>query len=147
MEEVKFYQCKECKTVLLEIAGLTPNCCSKDMELITANTVEAAQEKHIPILTYEDGILSVKVGSVEHPMTPDHYIAWIFVQTKNGGLYKYLTPENSPTAQFSVTEDDIENVYAYCNLHGLWKAEPLLYDFSETVCSPEFPEGCKDSNF
>lgn len=144
MDQVKFYQCKGGQTILLDMGGNAPHCDSEDLTELTVNTIEAAVEKHIPVLSYDNGNLLVEVGSTEHPMEPEHYITWIFVQTRNGGLYRHLTPEDHPMATFHVKESEVLNVYAYCNLHGLWKANIDLYDFCETVCSPEFPDGCTD---
>ena len=90
---------------------------------VTLALVDAAVEKHLPDYTVKNGIVSVHVGSVEHPMTPEHYISLIAVQTNRGVQYKNLTPEQSPRADFALCEGEtVEAVYAYCNLHGLWEA-------------------------
>ena len=83
----------------------------------------AAVEKHVPVWTVENGIVHVKVGSVEHPMLPEHYIEWVSLQTKQGNQRKELHPGETPEACFALCEgDEVEAVYAYCNLHSLWKA-------------------------
>ncbi len=93
------------------------------MEEIKANTEEAATEKHIPVFKLEGGVLSVEVGSTLHPMLDAHFIEWIFVRTKNGNQRVQLKPGQEPKAKFAILEgDEVLEVYAYCNLHGLWKA-------------------------
>ena len=93
------------------------------MTELISGTVDAAVEKHLPEYTVKNGIVSVNVGSVEHPMTPEHFISLIAVQTDCGVQYKNLTPEQAPRAEFALCEGEtVESVYAYCNLHGLWKA-------------------------
>ena len=92
------------------------------MSEIVPGTTDAAVEKHVPEYTVADGIVSVKVGSVEHPMVPEHFIEWISLQTKQGNQRKVLTPEDKPEACFALCDgDEVEAVYAYCNLHSLWK--------------------------
>ena len=83
----------------------------------------AAVEKHVPVWTVENGIVHVKVGSVEHPMLPEHYIEWVSLHTKQGNQRKELHPGEKPEVCFALCEgDEVEAVYAYCNLHSLWKA-------------------------
>ena len=92
------------------------------LEPLVANTVEASREKHLPEVTVDGNKISVKVGSVEHPMVPEHFIEWISLQTKQGNQRKVLTPEDKPEACFALCDgDEVEAVYAYCNLHSLWK--------------------------
>ena len=91
---------------------------------MSANTVDAAVEKHVPAVEVEGKKISVKVGSVAHPMTDAHLIEWIYLQTKKGGQYRHLTPADKPEATFIVADDDEPiAVYEHCNLHGLWKAD------------------------
>ena len=86
-------------------------------------TTDAAVEKHVPVWTVENDIVHVKVGSVEHPMLPEHYIEWVSLHTKQGNQRKELHPGDAPEICFALCEgDEVESVYAYCNLHGLWKA-------------------------
>ena len=101
--------------------GPTPVCCGKPMTLLKENTTDAAKEKHVPVVEKIDGGYRVSVGSVEHPMTPDHYIQWVELLTPNGVLRRYLTPEDKPVAEFKTDSTDV-TARAYCNLHGLWKA-------------------------
>ena len=97
-------------------------CCGQKMKEIIPGTVEASKEKHIPVYTKEGNKVTVKVGEVDHPMLPEHYIEWVSLQTKSGNQRKALKPGDKPEVCFLVCEDDeIEAVYAYCNLHSLWK--------------------------
>ena len=91
------------------------------MKLLKENTTDGAKEKHVPVVEKIDGGYRVTVGSVEHPMTPEHYIEWIELITPKGVLRRNLTPEDKPVAEFKTDETD---VYAreLCNLHGLWKS-------------------------
>ena len=120
--DMNFMQHQDCKTVLLQMGESDPNCLDTSMKQLTANTVDAAKEKHVPALEYKDGMLHVQVGSVEHPMLPEHHIEWILVQTKDGAMYKNLKPGDAPRATFPVAKEDVVAVYEFCNLHGLWKA-------------------------
>ena len=95
---------------------------SVGMEL-TANTTDGAREKHVPVITVSGDEVKVEVGSVEHPSLEAHYIEWIVVETAKGAQRKNLNPGDKPVAEFELTDDDsVVAVYAYCNLHGLWKA-------------------------
>ncbi|MDO5307910.1 MAG: desulfoferrodoxin family protein [Planctomycetia bacterium] len=89
---------------------------------IVPNTTDAAGEKHVPVISQDGARVTVKVGSVEHPMLPAHWIQWIVLQTKTGYQKKKLTPEDKPEATFTVSEDVLA-AYEFCNLHGLWKSE------------------------
>ena len=96
----------------------------KPMNFLTANTTDAAQEKHVPQVTVDGKKISVKVGSVEHPMTDAHLIQWIYLQTKRGGQYVHLKASDKPEAEFIVADgDEPIAAYEFCNLHGLWKAD------------------------
>ena len=93
-----------------------------DKELVP-NTSDGAGEKHVPVAEFDGDVLTVKVGSVEHPMLPVHYISWIYVETKDGGMFKYTKDLEHPVATFKVNKEDVVAVYEYCNLHGLWKLD------------------------
>jgi superoxide reductase len=97
-------------------------CCDKPMKQLVENTTDAAQEKHVPVYEKVDGGVKVTVGSVAHPMADDHYIEWIEVMAGEKLYTKYLAPGDQPVAVFPVEDKDL-TVRAYCNLHGLWKAE------------------------
>ena len=120
-----FYKCAHCGnfiTFLTEKAAATPMCCGVKMEEIVANTVDAAQEKHVPVITVDGEIVKVAVGSVEHPSLPAHYIEFIVLVTETGMQMRWLKPGDKPEATFKVTDKPVA-AYEYCNLHGLWKAE------------------------
>lgn len=142
VENVQFYQCKHCETILLALCGKVPHCCSQELILLSCNSGSGSKEKHMPVLSYEDEMLIVKVGSAPHRAIPEHHIHWIFVETAAGGQYKKLTSADLSEAHFMVKECDVLAVYAYCNLHGLWRAERENQAFDESVCSAEFTEGC-----
>ena len=91
------------------------------MKELVPNTTDAAVEKHVPVVEQEGNTVTVKVGSVTHPMVEAHYIQFIALVTKNGVQYKALTPEDEPKAVFALVEgDEVVNAYEYCNLHGFW---------------------------
>lgn len=123
--EQKFYRCEICGNIIthLKDSGIRVVCCGQEMDELVAGSVDAATEKHVPIVTKDGNKVVVKVGSVDHPMTPEHYIEWICMVTKEGCEVKYLTPEDEPMAEFMLSDSDaVETVYEYCNLHSLWKA-------------------------
>ena len=123
--EPKFFKCAHCGQIitLVKATGVPVICCGEKMGELVPNTVDAAKEKHVPVYEVKDGVVNVTVGSVEHPMTAEHYIEFIVLATKNGVQRKDLTPGDAPKAAFAlVAGDEVEGVYAYCNLHGLWKA-------------------------
>jgi superoxide reductase len=121
-----FYKCDLCGnfiTFLTEKAA-TPTCCGQTMTEIKANTTDAAQEKHVPVVTCEGNKVTVKVGSVDHPMLDAHYIQFIILETTMGCQKKDLKPGDAPCAEFVLAEGEkAVAAYEYCNLHGLWKAE------------------------
>ncbi|MBQ6817688.1 MAG: desulfoferrodoxin [Bacilli bacterium] len=122
--EQKFLKCEKCGNIVAVVyaSGVPMMCCGQKMEQIIPGTVEASREKHIPEYTVEGNKVFVVVGSVEHPMVPEHYIEWVSIQTKFGNQRKALAPGQAPKVCFSICEgDEVEAVYAYCNLHGLWK--------------------------
>lgn len=121
----KFYICRHCGNLIgmLHNAGVPMMCCGQKMEALEPGTVEASAEKHIPAVTLEGNILKVNVGSIDHPMLPEHHIEWVYVETEQGGQRKVLHPGDAPSLTFALGDDKAKAVYAYCNLHGLWKAE------------------------
>lgn len=124
----RFFQCKACGNIvgLIEDRGGTLSCCSAPMMELIPNTQDAAQEKHVPEVTFdrEGGEVTVQVGKVAHPMLPEHYIEWIHLTTEQGAQIKHLHPGDAPEAVFKVAGDDKPvAAFAFCNLHGLWKAE------------------------
>lgn len=106
-------------------------CCGQKMEELVPGSVDASVEKHVPVFTIDGNKVYVVVGEVTHPMAEEHYIEWISIQTKFGNQRKALTPGTAPATCFSLCNgDEVEAVYAYCNLHGLWMAENKV----EPVC-------------
>ena len=123
--EVKFYICKHCGNIvgLIHNAGVPLVCCGEKMSELVPNTTEAATEKHLPVVEMDGNIVKVSVGSVEHPSTEEHYIAWVYLETAHGGQRKAIKPGDKPEVSFALQDDELIAVYAYCNLHGLWKTE------------------------
>ena len=123
--EQKFYICSHCGNIIAKVkdVGVPVMCCGQKMTEIIPGTTEASHEKHIPVYQVEGNIVTVRVGAVDHPMAPEHFIEWVSLQTKQGNQRKVLTPGQEPVVRFALCEgDEVEAVYAYCNLHGLWKA-------------------------
>lgn len=126
MTENKFYQCRKCGTIVGWVEGAVEEltCGGEVMEPIRANSVDASQEKHVPVVTVSDAVVNVKIGSAEHPMTAAHHISWIYLQTQKGGQRRVLTIDDKPEASFALMDGDKPvAAYAYCNLHGLWVTE------------------------
>ena len=120
----KFYKCNHCGNVIVKVvdAGVPVMCCGQKMEELIPNTVDASGEKHVPVVTMLEGnCLKVEVGSVAHPMLPEHHISFIYVETENGGIQVNL--KDKPEAVVYLGEEKAVAVYEYCNLHGLWKTE------------------------
>ena len=117
-------RCPICGNIVevLHAGAGTLVCCGQPMQLLEANTTDAAQEKHVPVIERIDGGYRVTVGSVEHPMTPEHYIQWIELLTDEGVLRRELTPTDRPGALFQTTAH-VTGAREYCNLHGLWAAK------------------------
>ena len=125
MNEMKFYICEHCGNIvgMVHDAGVPMFCCGQKMKKLEAGVVEASHEKHVPVVTVENGVVNVNVGSVDHPMIPEHFIEWVYVETEKGGQRKALKPGEAPNVSFCLGDDKPVAVYAYCNLHGLWKTE------------------------
>lgn len=125
MSKTKFYICEKCGNLVekIEDSGVPMVCCGQKMTPIEAGTVEASREKHIPVATVEDGLVRVVVGSVEHPMAEEHSILWIELKTDKGAQRKHLEVGKPPVVSFALTDEKPLEVYAYCNLHGLWKCD------------------------
>ncbi len=118
----EIYRCPICGNIVevLRPAGGTLVCCGKPMELLTENTVDAAREKHVPVIEKIDGGYKVKVGEVEHPMLENHYIEWIELIEGDKSQIKYLKPGEKPEAVFYTDATEV-SAREHCNLHGLWK--------------------------
>ena len=121
----KFFICKLCGNLvgMVENRGVPLVCCGEKMVELVPNTVEASVEKHLPAVTVAGDTMTAQVGSALHPMEEGHHIAFIYVETENGGQRKRLKIGAQPKAAFCFADDKPVAVYAYCNLHGLWKTE------------------------
>ena len=123
--EMRFYRCRRCgqMVAIVRKTGCPVVCCGEPMEEIIPGTSDASLEKHVPVFETKDGKVYVTVGSIEHPMSEEHYIEWIAIQTTEGNQRKALKPGDAPKAVFAINEgEEVTAVYAYCNLHSLWKA-------------------------
>ena len=121
----KFYICEKCGNIvgMIHNGGVPMMCCGQKMAKLEAGVVEASHEKHIPVVAVEGNTVRVNVGSVTHPMSEEHHIAWVYLQTNRGGQRKCLDVTGAPEVTFALADETPVAVYAYCNLHGLWKAD------------------------
>lgn len=136
-KDLKFYVCNVCGNLIIKLndSGLTPQCCGRDMEELAAGTTDGAMEKHVPIWEMEGCKVMVTVGSEPHPMTPEHYIQWIIIETNKGYYCKHLEPTDEPEACIKLCKNEmVKNVYEYCNLHKLWKAEAKGDNYECPLC-------------
>lgn len=120
----KFFKCNHCGNVIVKVvdAGVPVMCCGEKMVELVPNTIDASGEKHLPVVTVLDNnSIKVEVGSVHHPMLPEHHISFVYVETENGGIQVNL--KDKPEAVVYLGEEKALAVYEYCNLHGLWKTE------------------------
>lgn len=123
---LRIFKSNHCETIVevINSCNEVPSCCGEPMRELKANTTDAAQEKHVPEVSVEGNLVKVKVGSVEHPMTEEHHIAFIYLETENGVTRNDLDHTGKPEAVFALAEGEKPvAVYEYCNLHGLWKKE------------------------
>ena len=123
---MKFYVCKHCGNIVtyLNNAGVPVSCCGEKMSELIPGTTDAAVEKHVPAVTVDGIVVTVRVGEVTHPMLDVHYIQWIVLETTHGSIIKYLEPNQEPQATFVLADGEkAVSAYEYCNLHGLWKKD------------------------
>ncbi len=114
---LRVYKCEKCEKTVVSKTELT----LEGFKELIAGSVDAAQEKHVPVVTKKCKQVKVDVGSVTHPMTAEHWIEWVAIETEQGYQIKYLSPDSAPVCNFSLADGDtLVKVYAYCNLHGLW---------------------------
>ena len=124
--DLRFFVCEHCGNMVVVIKDkkVPMVCCGQKMTEIIPGTTDAAVEKHVPAFEVKDGKVCVKVGEVAHPMVEAHFIEWVIVQTDKGFQKKDLKAGDAPEVCFAICEDEkVEAVYAYCNIHGLWKKE------------------------
>ena len=126
MGEQKFFRCKHCGNFvgLINNAGVPMVCCGENMEELIPNTVEASKEKHIPACIVLDDAITVQIGSTLHPMEDNHHIEFIYICTERGGQRKSLKVGEPPIQTFKLVDDTAKEIFAYCNIHGLWKVKP-----------------------
>jgi len=125
-KEPIFYICEHCGNMvnMLHDSGVKMICCGEEMKELVPNTTDASVEKHVPVITVNGDEVLVQVGSVPHPMTEEHKIVWIYLQTEKGEQLNCIDTETKPETTFKLRNDDkIIAAFAYCNLHGLWKAD------------------------
>ncbi len=123
MAELKFYVCKHCGNVITYVkrSGVKVICCGEPMTKMVPNISDGAGEKHVPVIHKDGPFVTVKVGSVTHPMLEEHYIEWIVLETTHGFQLRYLKPGDLPEAKFVIAEDEqVLKAYELCNIHGLW---------------------------
>jgi len=121
---LEVYKCELCGNIVEVVHAGDGNlsCCGQDMKLLTENTVDAAKEKHVPVIEVGDGTVKVTIGSVAHPMEEKHYIEWIELTADGKAYRQFLNPGDAPTATFNVTAKKL-SARELCNLHGLWSAQ------------------------
>ncbi|MBW1985599.1 MAG: desulfoferrodoxin [Deltaproteobacteria bacterium] len=122
-EKLQIYKCDLCGNIVEVLHGGAGElvCCGQPMTLLTENTVDAAKEKHVPVIEKVAGGIKVKIGEVAHPMEDKHYIQWIEIIADGKAYRQFLNPGEAPEATFNIEADQI-TAREYCNLHGLWKA-------------------------
>ena len=122
-EKLQVYKCDACGNIVevLHGGGGDLVCCGEPMKLLVENTVDAAKEKHVPVIEKVDGGVKVSVGSVAHPMEESHYIEWVEIIADGEAYRQFLNPGEAPEATFCIEADQV-TAREYCNLHGLWKA-------------------------
>jgi len=123
--EIRFLICKKCGNLvgMIQDSGIPMICCGEEMSELIPGSVDASLEKHVPVVTINGKEVTVEIGSAPHPMVPEHYIQWIYLQTQKGGQRKCLQPGDAPKVVFSLIDDKPVTAYAYCNIHGLWKTD------------------------
>ena len=123
---IRYFRCDKCGNLVESVhsSGVPMVCCGEKMRELVPGSVDAAVEKHVPVVTVEGSTVKVHVGSVTHPMTEEHFIQWITLETNRGVQRKALSAGEAPEAVFALADgEQAVAAYAYCNLHGLWKAD------------------------
>lgn len=123
MKKLVFYKCNVCGNIAVKLVDkkVPLVCCGQIMQEVSVNSTDAAVEKHLPVIEQNGNKLFVKVGEVEHPMTEEHYISHIIIETNLGFYVKELCPGDKPNASYTLNDEEkLEKVYSICNLHGIW---------------------------
>jgi len=125
MCDIQFFVCEHCGNLVTMVhdAKVPMMCCGQKMTKLIPGTADASREKHVPIVTVDGSIVRADIGVDAHPMTEEHRILWVALQTDKGCQRKYLAVGDSPVVTFALSDEKPIAVYAYCNLHGLWSAE------------------------
>ena len=124
MSKLTFYRCTHCGNICIKLvnSGVPVVCCGEPMQELVSNTSDGANEKHLPIINQDGSIVTVQAGSTPHPMTTEHYIQFIVLETNLGYTIRYLNPNDAPKAIFTVAPNEqVISAYSYCNLHSLWQ--------------------------
>lgn len=119
----KFFRCRICGNLvsMIDPSGVKMMCCGRPMDELVPKTEDTLHEKHVPVCKLDGNIVHVKIGEDEHPMTEDHYIQWVALETSKGNQMKCLKSSDAPEVCFPLCEGEkVRAVYAYCNIHGLW---------------------------
>ncbi|MBQ0141937.1 MAG: hypothetical protein KBT06_03915 [Prevotellaceae bacterium] len=149
-KETFFYHCPICGNILvnMENSGVVPHCCGREMEVLKANTSDGKVEYHVPVMEIvDDCYVCIKIGKEPHPMTKEHFIKWIYVDfktqgSKHGGFFIHLHPGDRTEYKFCVCNIQVVGVYAYCNLHGLWKLEVDCDEKKDAETCGMYPAYC-----
>lgn len=128
MNEGAFYRCPVCGKILYLIndTEVPTVCCGKHMERLEANSSDGDGEKHVPVFLKVWNKVTVNIGSKPHPMREDHYIQWVALETNRGVHIKLLSPGDKPEVAFRLSDENLLNIYEYCNRHGLWVTRNLF---------------------
>ncbi|MCL1921343.1 MAG: desulfoferrodoxin [Kiritimatiellaeota bacterium] len=133
-DKQKFFICKHCGNLigLIDGKGVPMVCCGEKMSELVPNTVDAASEKHLPVVKRAEtcvcgcacgNALTIEIGGIPHPMLEEHHIRFVYIETENGGKRRCLNIGQAPAVQVCCCDDKPVAVYGYCNLHGLWKTD------------------------
>lgn len=123
-KEINFFLCKENKSTIIGIdccPDTEVSCCGEKLTAVKVGSVDAAKEKHVPVVEVNGNTVKVKVGAVEHPMSDEHHIAWVCLKSEKGLQFKELPVNGKPDVEFALTDGDkFIEAYEFCNLHGVW---------------------------
>lgn len=128
MKSLVFFRCPHCGNIIVKTtdSGVPVVCCGEPMQVLTPHTEEAGHEKHLPVVEHtckiasQDCSLVVHIGSMPHPMTPEHHIEWVCLENQQGFQLVRLSTQDPPRVEFCSCKDKPVAVYEYCNIHGLW---------------------------